>query len=78
MGNGNGEQAQAQKEELKLLVSSIGNTAAKLYDIMKEGSTIEIRIPESASILVPNQPVKVGRLFITKPIMFAQIVLKEK
>lgn len=55
------------KEELQQAIKEIGKCAVKLYDLMDPGTTIDVKLPDSGTIMTPHQTPKARRLIITKP-----------
>ena len=62
--------------KLQRLIQELGTYATRLYSLMDEGMTVEITFPEVQAIVIPNQPPKIQRLIITKPVMHVNIKLQ--
>jgi len=60
-------------EQIKAIITKIGDSAAELYELLPPGMSIEIYFPETPTIEIPGQAPKVGCLIITRPSINVQI-----
>jgi hypothetical protein len=66
------------KAEIQAILNDISVHAAKLHDLMKVGTTIDIVFILEDKILLPNQPPKLSHLLLVKPEVFAEVKLTPK
>lgn len=58
-----------QTEALKKSFARIHELATELNALMPPGMSVEVKIPEQQTVIVPNQKKKTHTIIISKPVM---------
>lgn len=61
------------QDEIARRLNAIMDHAAMLYDLLEPGMTVEIKLEDAPSIVVPGQTPKQKKLYITKPGMVLEV-----
>ncbi len=63
---------------LKTSMERISRLARKLYDLMDNGMTIDLTLPDRQPLVTADKHPKSNRLIVTKPGVDVRLVLKPK